>query len=101
MAVAARTTLVERVSRASRELKYFAMASLVMGMAYSIFDSTFNNFLNERFTLTPFLRSLLEFPRELPGLLVVFTTALLWFLCSRRLGVVAMLLGAVGVLLIG
>jgi predicted MFS family arabinose efflux permease len=34
-------------------------------------------------------------------LLVVFVSALLWFLCSRRLGVVAMLLGVAGTLLIG
>jgi predicted MFS family arabinose efflux permease len=70
-------------------------------VGYSIFDTTFNNFLNERFTLTGFERSFLEAPRELPGLLVVFVTALLWFLCSRRLGGVAMLLGVAGALLIG
>jgi predicted MFS family arabinose efflux permease len=84
-----------------RELKLFAAASLVMGMAYSMMDSTFNNFLNERFALTGFQRSFLEFPRELPGLLTVFVTALLWFLCRRRLGALAMALGVVGALLIG
>lgn len=77
------------------------MASLSLGIAYSMFDSIFNNFLNEEFSLTGFQRSFLEFPRELPGFLVVFFTALLWFLCSRRLSVLAMLLGAGGALLIG
>lgn len=80
----------------SRELKLFLLASLAMGMAYSIYDSTFNNYLNTRFALTGFQRSFLEIPRELPGLLCVFVTALLWFLESRRLAVVAMILGAVG-----
>ena len=63
-----------------------------MGAAYSIFDATFNNFLDERFVLTGFQRAFLEVPRELPGFLVVFVSALLWFLCSRRLGAVALLL---------
>jgi predicted MFS family arabinose efflux permease len=72
-----------------------------MGIAYSIMDATFNNFLNERFALSGFGRSFLEIPRELPGLLVVFASAMLWFLCSRRLAVVAMLLGAAGTILIG
>jgi predicted MFS family arabinose efflux permease len=72
-----------------------------MGMAYSLFDSIFNNFLNERFSLTGFQRSFLEFPRELPGFLVVFVSAGLWFLCSRRLGAVSMLSSMVGALLIG
>jgi predicted MFS family arabinose efflux permease len=70
-------------------------------VAYSLVDATLNNYLEFRFTLTGFQRSFLELPRELPGLLVIFITALLWFFCSRRLGVVAMLLGLSGTLLIG
>ncbi len=91
----------ERVSRIPRELKLFAGASLVLGIAYSMFDSIFNNFLNQRFEISPFQRSFLEFPRELPGFLVVFVSAALWFLCSRRLAVVCMALGAGAVLLVG
>jgi predicted MFS family arabinose efflux permease len=94
-------TLSERITRMPRELKLFAGASMMIGIAYSIFDSTFNNFINERFPLTGFQRSLLEFPRELPGFLTVFVTALVWFLCSRRLGAFALVLGVVGALLIG
>ena len=84
-----------------RELKLFLTASFVMGMAYSVIDATLNNFLNDRFVLGGFERSFLELPRELPGFLVVFVSALLWFLSSRRLGVFALLLGALGALLIG
>lgn len=94
-------SITERITRMSRELKLFAAASLLMGVAYSIFDSTFNNFLDERFRLSGLQRSFLEFPRELPGFLVVFVSALLWFLCSRRLGGVALIMSAAGVLLIG
>jgi MFS family permease len=79
----------------------FALASFAMGMAYSMVDAVLNNCLNERYALTGLQRSLLEFPRELPGLLVVFITASLSFLCSRRLGVVSMLLGLAGTVLIG
>lgn len=93
--------LAKRIAGISRELKLFVVASLIMGMAFSIFDATFNNFLNERFSLSGFERSFLEFPRELPGVLVVFVSALLCFLCSRRLGVVALVLSAAGSLLIG
>lgn len=93
--------LLLRIKRSSRELLIFASAALALGMAFSMVDSTFNNFLNEKFALTGFQRSFLEFPRELPGFLVVFVSAVLGFLCSRRLGVAAMLLGAVGSVLIG
>jgi predicted MFS family arabinose efflux permease len=94
-------TWIKRLGGAPRELKLFAFASLAMGVAYSIFDSTFNNFLNERYALTAFQRSFLEFPRELPGFLVVFVSAILWFLCSRRLGALSLVLSFAGTLLIG
>lgn len=93
--------LVTRFKQASRELAYFATAALVLGIALSMMNATFNNFLNERFALSGFERSFLEFPRELPGFLVVFVSAALWFLGSRRLGVVAVFMAAVGALLIG
>lgn len=92
---------LNRLARIPHELKLFIGASLALGVAFSMFDATFNNFLDERFALTGFQRSFLEFPRELPGFLVVFVSALLWFLCSRRLGAVALLLGVVGALAIG
>ncbi len=90
-----------RLSHMPRELKLFAVASALMGLAYSMVDATFNNFLDARFHLTGFERSFLEFPRELPGFLVVFVSALLWFFCSRRLGGVALIFSAVGALCLG
>jgi predicted MFS family arabinose efflux permease len=93
--------LVDRFNRIPRELKLFALASLAMGLAYSVMDSTFNNFLNASFKMSGGERSFLEMPRELPGILVVGTSALFWFLCSRRLGALSLALGALGTLLIG
>ncbi|BAJ62936.1 MFS transporter [Anaerolinea thermophila] len=94
-------SLLTRFKQAPQNLKIFATVSLLAGMAYSIYDSTFNNFLESRFSLTGFQRSFLEFPRELPGFLVVFVSALLWFLCSRRLSAFSFLLSAIGALLLG
>lgn len=99
MAILTRTR--HRIRQMPHQLLLFASASLVMGVAFSMFDSIFNNFLNDEFTLTGFQRSFLEFPRELPGFLVMFVSALLWFLCSRRLGAFSLLLAAVGAFLIG
>jgi predicted MFS family arabinose efflux permease len=93
--------MLNRIQKASPQLLLFLSAAFSMGIAYSMIDSTFNNFINEKFPLSAFQRSFLEFPRELPGFLVVFVSAALWFLCSRRLGGLAMLLGAAGALLIG
>jgi predicted MFS family arabinose efflux permease len=93
--------LLSRIRSSSRELLIFATASLALGMAFSMVDAITNNFFNAKFELTGFQRSFLEFPRELPGFLVVFISAALWFLCSRRLSVVAMTFSAVGAVLVG
>ena len=93
--------LPARIKNISRELALFLIASFAVGMAASLVDSSLNNFLNDTFSLSGFQRSFLEFPRELPGVIVLFVSAALWFLGSRRLGAVAMLLAAVGIFLIG
>jgi MFS family permease len=93
--------LISRIKQSSRELILFAIATLALGMAFSMIDAITNNFFNAKFALTGFQRSFLEVPRELPGFLVVFISAALWFLCSRRLGVVAMIFSAAGALLVG
>lgn len=84
-----------------RDLQLFLAAMFIFGFSQSIVDSTFNNFLNETFSISDFQRGFLELPREMPGFLVVFVSAILFFLCSRRLAAVANLLCAVGILLIG
>lgn len=95
------SSLRTRISNISRELALFITASFAVGMAGSLVESTLNNFLNDTFTLNGFQRSFLEFPREFPGFIVLFVSAALWFLGSRRMGGLAMLLSAVGIYLIG
>jgi len=95
------TSIRARISNISRELLLFTIATFAVGMATSLVDSTLNNFLNDTFSLTPFQRSFLELPREIPGLIVVFVSASLWFLGSRKLGALSLLLGCVGIFLVG
>jgi predicted MFS family arabinose efflux permease len=95
------TARLPKIRQIPRELLIFAAAVFLLGIGTNIYDSVFNNFLDERYMITPFQRSFLEFPRELPGFLVVFVSAGLSFLCSRRLSAFTMLISLVGVLLVG
>lgn len=63
-------------------------------------DSTLNNFLNDTFHLSNLQRSILEVPREIPGMIVVLVAASLCFLCNRRLAALAMALASLGSLFI-
>ncbi len=75
-------------------LYYGSLACVTM--AAGIHDSTFNNFLSDAFSMTADARGRLEFPRELPGLLVVMMTGALYMLPLTRVGLVAALISAVG-----
>ena len=63
-------------------LYYGALACVAM--AAGIHDSTFNNFLSDTFHLSADARGHLEFPRELPGFLVVMMTGILCMLPLTR-----------------
>ena len=94
-------SLRARITGLPRELIIFIIASFAVGMAGSLVDSVFNNYLDADFALSGFQRSFLELPRELPGFLVLFAAALLWFLDSRRLGTISLVMTAIGIFLVG
>jgi len=85
----------------SRDFYYFFASVFVFGFSFAIVTAILNNFLSESFELNGFRRGMLELPRELPGFLVIFFSAIFGFLCSRRLSALSHILAAIGVFLIG
>ena len=67
-------------------------------MTSGIFETTFNNYLSDTFAMSAGARGRLEFPRELPGFLVTAVGGALFFLSEVRLGVLATLGTALGLL---
>ncbi len=59
----------------------FAAASLFIGIYSGLYEPSFNNYLAQVHQLDALARGALEFPRELPGFLIVSIFALLAFLC--------------------
>jgi len=84
-----------------RDTRLFLGALACFGFGGSLFDAIFNNFLNTGFQLNGMQRTILEVPRELPGLSVAFVSAILAFLPSRRMAALAGMLGFVGLLALG
>jgi hypothetical protein len=91
----------EKLRGIPRDFLLFLLAVSFLGLAGSMFDSTFNNFLNERFALSSSQRSFLELPREVPGFLVMFVSAMLFFMCNRTLASFAQIIAAVGLASMG
>jgi len=95
---AADVTQREATRDLRRELTLFLVVVAALGMSGGIFETTFNNFLNDTFRMTAEARGKLEFPRELPGFLVALLGGALFFLSEIRLGVLSALGIAAGML---
>lgn len=77
-------------------LLLFAMASLMMGLYTGFYDPSFNNYLYQTQNVSPLARGALEFPRELPGFLIVFLVSALIFMADTRLVTLAALFVGIG-----
>lgn len=89
---------IKKLREQPRDVKYFIVAVTFFGFGNSLVEAIFNNFLDARFHIDGFERTLLEIPREVPGLSVAFVSALLAFLPSRRMAALAGFLGFFGLL---
>ncbi len=79
------------------ELKIALFATLFFGLAAGIFQSTLNNYLSEVHNIGAETRGWLEFPRELPGFLIIFVSgALLALLRETQMAAIAMFFSALG-----
>ncbi len=90
-------SLLERWRRADPAYRAFLLGVLFLGVNAGVISSAFNNYLNDTFRLTSEQRGFLEFPRELPGFLVIFMAGLLAAVPVRRWAVLTSLLTAAGV----
>jgi hypothetical protein len=80
----------------------FLVSGIFLGIAQSVDGSTLTNYLKEHFGMLIIHRSALEFPRELPGLLVVFMiSALLFFGGDVRISAAANILAGIGMFALG
>jgi len=75
----------------------FLLGILFLGINQGILNSTFNNFMHDIYKISSTERGFLEFPREFPGFILIFVTALLSTLSIRYWAMLVCLLSFVGV----
>jgi nitrate/nitrite transporter NarK len=88
---------LDRWQQADPAFKAFLLGVFFLGINAGVISSAFNNYLNDSFHLSAEQRGFLEFPRELPGFLVLFMTGLLAAVPVRHWAVLTSLLTAAGV----
>lgn len=84
-------------------VKTFLMAILFSGLAYGFYRGIQDNYLAEIVKITEFERGIVEFFREIPGLMLVFILAAMYRFSETKvfkIGTAVMLAGSVGLLLL-
>jgi MFS family permease len=88
----------ERVRNANPNLLLFVAGVGLMAIAGSMFETTFNNFLSDRFDIAADARGYLEFPRELPGFLTALFAGALFFMAETHIAAISALCVGVGMI---
>lgn len=78
-------------------LAIVACAALAAGMS----DAVYSNYFKDAYQVTALQRGLIEFPREMPGVLVVILTSLFSGLGNIRLAMIAQGLAIIGLVFLG
>lgn len=87
--------------RDNPQLVVFLLAVFALGMGNGIFQTTYNNYLDDVFEISATARGALEFPRELPGFLVALLAGALFFLVENRVAALASIFTGVGMIGLG
>jgi MFS family permease len=99
-----RLSLLKNIYRPEAKIGRFLAVLALSGISYGLYRGIQDNYLAEIVHIDAFERGLVEFFREIPGLLVVFILAWMYrFTESRifKIGVALMTAGLIGLLLAG
>ena len=78
---------------------YLIIAFTALGLGLS--NDVISNYFKDAYNITAYQRGLIEFPRELPGVLVIFIVASLSLFSDIRIAMIAQLLSIIGIVTLG
>jgi MFS family permease len=90
-----------KIARMRPEIVMFIILISAVALGNGLSDAVYSNYFKEVYHVTAFQRGFIEFPRELPGLLCAVVIGLIGFLGDIRMALIAQILAAVGVTLLG
>jgi len=97
-----RPRFIDNTYRPDAKVGRFLSVLILFGVSYGLYRGIQDNYLAEIIHVTPFERGIIEFFREMPGLLLILILALMYrFADSKvfKIGVAIMAGGSVGLLL--
>lgn len=83
------------------ELKRYILILALTALALAFSGDVVSNYFKDAYMVTPYQRGLIEFPRELPGILCTFVIAALAGFSDIRIAIIAQVLSFVGITVLG
>lgn len=83
------------------ELVLFMLLVAMVALGNGLSDSVYSNYFKEVYDVTTFQRGLIEFPREMPGVICAFLIAFLSVFGDIRIGIFAQICSVFGTMILG
>ena len=84
-----------------KELKIYFSIIAITALTAAFSNDILSNYFREVYNVTAFQRGLIEFPREIPGVLVIFVITALASLSDIKIGILAQMLALIGLAVLG
>ena len=84
-----------------RELYLFFAVIVAVNLGMGFSDGLFSNYFKDVYQVDGFLRGLIEFPREMPGVITFFLVSALSFLGDITIAIFAQGIAAIGLMVLG
>ena len=93
--------MVDRLKKMSPQLRVYIVIVALSALAAGLSGGVLSNYFKDAYQVTAEQRGLIEFPRELPGVITIFVIALLAGFSDIKIAMVSNILGIIGVLVLG
>ena len=89
------------MNKNTRGIRLYLVILALSAVALGLSDGVFANYFKDAYGIGALERGLIEFPRELPGVLCIVLVSVLGFLGDIRLAIIAQILSAIGITILG
>lgn len=90
-----------RSKQMNRALLFYFIAIALVAFGQGLSGDIISNYFKDAYNVTAYQRGVIEFPRELPGLILIFVVAGLSFISDIKLSIIAQIFSIVGITILG
>lgn len=84
-----------------KETKLYFLILAFTALGLGLTNNLISNFFKDAYAVSAYQRGLLEFPREIPGIITIFVLAGLAFWNDIRVSIIAQILSFIGIIVLG